>query len=62
MIKSPESLTKHVLQGVPEVGTSVRFSHFATSTTWSILGAAKFFSLRVLFDHSISQLINQSLI
>ena len=62
MMKSPERLvTKYVLQGVPEVGTFVRFSHFATNTTWSIPGTARLFFARMLFDHSTNQLINQSL-
>ena len=61
MMKSPESLvTKHVLQGVPEVGAFVRFSHFATNATWSILGAARLFFVKVLFDHSLTHSTNQS--
>ena len=44
MMKSPESLvTKHVLQGVPELSNVyfVCFSHFVTNATWTILGAAR---------------------
>ena len=62
VMKSPERLvTKHVLQGVSEVGAFVRSSLFAANATWSILGAARLFFVRVLFNHSINQLINQSI-
>ena len=61
MMKSPESLvTKHVLQGVPELRNVwfVCLSHFVTNATWSILGAARLLFVRMLSDHSINQKIN----
>ena len=39
----------------------VRFLHFATNATWSILGAARLFFVRVLSDHSINQTNKQLL-
>ena len=47
VMKSPESLvTKHVLQGVPELRNVwfVCLSHFVTNATWSIVGAAGYSS------------------
>ena len=46
MIKSPESLvTKHVLQGLPEVTYGLFAFHTLqqNNATWSILGAARLF-------------------
>ena len=42
----------------PGFGAFARFLHFATNATWSILGAARLFFVRVLSDHSINQTIN----
>ena len=61
MMKSPKFLVSKQACFAGCAGSKVwfvRFSHFAAKATWSILGAARLFFVRVLSDHSINQTIN----